>query len=53
MAYIYTTINDTTPLFCGESSDKCYLCGRSLAGKDCLQEADFLICFEDCQGGSD
>ncbi len=52
MAYTYTTVNNT-PLFCGESSDRCYLCGHSLAGKDCVSESDFLICFEDCQGGSD
>jgi len=48
MAYIYTVIGKEK-LYCGEEGDICFFCNRSLNGKDCLLETDFLICFENCQ----
>ena len=48
MAYVYTTFGKNKPLYCGEEDDRCFNCGISLNGKDCLGVGDFLICLDHC-----
>jgi len=47
MAYPYTKAGKIK-IYIGEAQDRCYLCNRSLSGKDCIVQSDFLICLNNC-----
>ena len=47
MAYPYTKVGKTD-IYIGEPGDRCFFCNRSLTGKDCIVESNFLICLALC-----
>ena len=49
MAYPYTKVGKTD-IYMGEPGDRCFFCNRSLSGKDCILESNFLICLDNCKG---
>ena len=48
MAYPYSKAGKTI-LYIGEENDRCFNCNKSLAGKDCISESNFLLCFDNCE----